>query len=257
MYSKNALDFCFCFVIFSNSVATQCDFFSFSSLFYFGLFVFGKSQFVCQNFFKKYLVLMILSAVLCLVIVLGFPKIFAIGSNPQNHLLLSQMAGACLPNDDSSCFPKQWYRKGKSFEDVRRAYQKESLNGDNFACLFGNELIFSCEINGVVAAISKYPANFARHEARFFSAMWFQNPMDDDVAGWVKSVIKTPENIQQKALPLWKNTLQNFPENEWQIAFSLLQEKIYTALYENLPVFSHIVFVAMAFAVFILSAFFW
>lgn len=238
-------------------MATQCDFFSFSSLFYFGLFVFGKSQFVCQNFFKKYSVLMILSAVLCLVIVLGFPKIFAIGSNPQNHLLLSQMAGACLPNDDSSCFPKQWYRKGKSFEDVRRAYQKESLNGDNFACLFGNELIFSCEINGVVAAISKYPANFARHEARFFSAMWFQNPMDDDVAGWVKSVIKTPENIQQNALPLWKNTLQNFPENEWQIAFSPLQEKIYTALYENLPVFSHIVFVAMAFAVFILSAFFW
>ena len=117
---------------------------------------------------------MILSAVLCLVIV---PKIFAIGSNPQNHLLLSQMAGACVPNDDSSCFPKQWYRKGKSFEDVRRAYQKESLNGDNFACLFGNELIFSCEINGVVAAISKYPANFARHEARFFSVMWFQNPM--------------------------------------------------------------------------------
>ena len=71
------------------------------------------------------------------------------------------------------------------------------------------------------------------------------------------AVIKTPENIQQKALPLWKNTLQNFPENEWQIAFSPLQEKIYAALYENLPVFSHIVFVAMAFAVFILSAFFW
>lgn len=112
---------------------------------------------------------MILSAVLCLVIVLGFPKIFAIGSSPQNHLLLSQMAGACVPNDDSSCFQKQWYSQGKSFEDVRRAYQKESLNGDNFACWFGNELIFSCEINCVVAAwvaaISKYPANFARHEA--------------------------------------------------------------------------------------------
>ena len=214
-----------------------------------------------QNFFKRYSVLMLLSAVLCLSVVVGFPKLLAAGSSPQNHLLLSQIAGACVPAGDSACFKKEWFQAGKSFEDVRRVYQNEPLNGDNFACWFGNAQIFSCEINGVgaawLAAITKYPANFAQHEARFFSAMWLQNPRDDDAAGWVKSVVKTPENIQQKPLPLWKKTLQNFPENEWQIAFSPLQEKIYTTLYENLPVFSHIVFVAIAFVVLALAAVFW
>ena len=91
---------------------------------------------------------------------------------------------------------------------------------------------------------------------RFFKAMWWQNPRYDDEWGHAKSVIKSPERIQEKPTDSYRlNILQDYPKNEWSISFSPLQEKIYAFLYDNLPVLNHAVFVALGFILLIFSAF--
>ncbi len=208
------------------------------------------------KFTKIYAKFMLLSAVLCLVIVVGFPKVISKGSNPQNHLLLLQIAGACVPADDASCFKQKWYEKEKSFDSVKEAYHSNPLNGDLFSCT-----MFECgKLDGLnyawLGAITKYPSNFITHESRFFKAMWWQNPRDDDEWGHAKSVIKTPERIQEKQ-PYERrlNNLKDYPQNEWHITFSQVREKIYTALYNHLPVLNHAIFIAIGFALLIFSTF--
>ena len=211
------------------------------------------------KFTKIYAKFMLLSAVLCLVVVVGFPKVISKDSNPQNHLLLLQIAGACVPADDSSCFKQKWYEKDKSFDSVKEAYNSNPLNGDLYACWGGK--IFSCnKLDWLklqwLKSIAKYPSNFIAHESRFFKAMWWQNPRDDDEWGHAKSVIKTPMRIQEKQLGEWRlDSLKDYPQNEWHITFSPLQERIYTIFYNNLPVLNHAIFVAIGFALLMFSAF--
>ncbi|MGX2981799.1 hypothetical protein [Helicobacter sp. 23-1045] len=202
--------------------------------------------------------LIILSAILCLAIVSGFPKAFSKGSNPQNHLLLLQIAGACVPSDDKSCFKDLWYEKGANFDDVKKAYRSNPLNGDLYSG-FGGKMFGYGTLNGLtfswIKAILKHPINYTMHEARFFKAMWWQNPRDDDINGFVRSVVKSPQTIQQQPDKWRTESLKNYPKNEWSITFSPVREKIYSFLYENLPVLNHAIFVALGFVLFVTSGF--
>ena len=209
-------------------------------------------------FIKNYAKLIALNAFLCLAIAMGFPKIFSKGSNPQNHLLLLQIAGACVPSDDKSCFKDSWYEKGANFDNVKVAYHSNPLNGDLYACWGGK--IFGCgKLDGLnsawIKAILKHPINYAMHEVRFFKAMWWQNPRDDDIDGFVRSVIKSPKRIQEKRVEWHSSVLKDYPSNEWGITFSPLQERIYTILYDKLPVLNHAIFVVWGFVLLIFSAF--
>ena len=211
---------------------------------------------------RRFAIFVAMSAVLCLAIVVELPKFVPKSYNayPSNQLLLLQIAGACVPADDASCFDDSWYYvdvKVANFDNVKKAYQSNPLNGDLFGCGWN---IFECgKLNGLVSAwiraIAKYPRNFLAHESRFFKAMWWQNPRDDDEWGHAKSVIKTPNRLQEKPTGEYRlNILKNYPKDEWSISLSPLQEKIYTLFYDNLPVANHAIFVAVGFALLIFSA---
>ena len=211
-----------------------------------------------KQFISNYAKIIALSAVLCFAIVIEFPKVFSKGSNPQNHLLLLQIAGACVPSDDESCFKDSWYENLTTFNNVKEAYHSNPLNGDLYACFGGT--IFGCgKLYGLtsawIVAILKHPINFLHHEMRFFKAMWWQNPRDDDIDSFVRSVIKSPKTIQQQPSKSQLDFFKQYPRNEWSITFSPLQEKIYAFLYANLPVLNHAIFVAVGFVVLIISGF--
>lgn len=212
-------------------------------------------------FVRRFAGFVLMSAILCLFIVVELPKFVPKSYNayPSNHLLLLQIAGACVPADDASCFKDSWYYfdgKARDFDNVKSAYHSNPLNGDLFGCE-----IFECgKLDGLnsawLGAITKYPSNFITHESRFFKAMWWQNPRDDDEWGHAKSVIKTPERIQEKQ-PYERrlNNLKDYPQNEWHITFSPMRERIYTIFYNNLPVLNHAIFIALGFALLIFSTF--
>ena len=212
-------------------------------------------------FIKRFAGFVAMSAILCLAIVVELPKFVPKSYNayPSNHLLLLQMAGACVPADDASCFDDSWYYfdgKARDFDNVKSAYHSNPLNGDLYVCK-----IFECgKLDGLNSAwlwaIAKYPSNFIAHESRFFKAMWWQNPRDDDEWGHAKSVIKTPMRIQEKPTGEYRlGILEDYPKDEWSIHFSPLREKIYTALYNHLPVLNHAIFVAIGFALLMFGAF--
>ena len=218
-----------------------------------------------KAFLKQYALCIAMSAVVCLTLVIEIPRIVPkpYDAHTANHLLLLQIAGACVPANDATCFKDEWYYfdgKVVGFESVKEAYQSEPMNGDLYICDKRN--IFECGklfglTNAWARAILKYPRNFIAHEARFFKAMWWQNPRDDDEWGHAKSVIKSPEKIQEKPTGEYRLKIlqKNYPKNEWSITFNPLQEKIYTILYDNLPVLNHAVFVALGFVLFVISGF--
>ena len=205
-----------------------------------------------------------LSAILCVSLAIELPKML---SKPylvaSKHLYLLQIAGACVPANDATCFDDSWYIfEGSAvayFDKVKKAYNSNPIDGDLYLCQNG---IFECgALNGLksawLKAIFKYPHNFLSHESRFFKAMWWQNPRDYDEFEQTPSVIKPPQIIKEPPNDFKRNILQkwDYPKDEWSINFSPLREKIYTALYNHLPVLNHAIFVAMGFALLMFSAF--
>ena len=90
-----------------------------------------------KTFIKRYIALTFLSAILCVIVAIFIPKILATHeSYPENHTLLHQIAGACVPANDSSCFKDEWYREGKSFDDVKVVYLDNKTNADVILTVF-------------------------------------------------------------------------------------------------------------------------
>lgn len=225
----------------------------------------------CKVFIKRYIGFLSLSAVLCLAIVLGIPKAIQKRYNdymqyPANHLLLLQIAGACVPSDDDSCFKDEWYyfdgkaqSIGTDFQRVKQAYNSNPLNGDFYGC---NDVIFECGThygltNAWIKAIIKHPKNFLAHEMRFFKAMWYQNPRDDDINGFARSTIKSPKLLQEKAPDTYRSgLLEKYPQNERSITLTPLQEDIYTFLWRYLPVINHAFWVSLGFLALVISSYF-
>lgn len=214
-------------------------------------------------FVRRFAGFVAMSAILCLFIVVELPKFVPKSYNayPSNHLLLLQIAGACVPADDASCFKDSWYYfdgKARDFDNVKSAYNSNPLNGDLFGCGWQ---IFECgKLDGLesawLRAILKHPLYFLAHESRFFKAMWWQNPRDDDIDGFVRSVIKAPMRLQEKSTGEYRlGILKDYPKDEWSINFSPMRERIYTIFYNNLPVLNHAIFIAVGFALLIFSTF--
>lgn len=212
----------------------------------------------------RYASFIALSAILCVSLAIELPKML---SKPylvaSKHLYLLQIAGACVPANDASCFDDEWYIfEGIAvayFDKVKKAYNSNPMDGDLYLCQNG---IFECgKLKGLksawIRAILKHPHNFLAHESRFFKAMWWQNPRDDDEFEQTPSVIKPPQIIQEAPNDFKRNILQKwgYPQNEWHITFSPMREKIYTALYNHLPVLNHAIFIAIGFVLLIFSTF--
>lgn len=188
-----------------------------------------------QSFVKAYVVCIFFSAVLCVGIVKGVPNIITLGKtdNPAAHIFLHQMAGACVPSNDGSCFNQTYYKADKTFEDVKKTYQKYMLHADYMGYVF----TMHYKIAEWLQAIIKYPKNFLLHEWRFFKALWFS---DMDI------LIPNSHNIQIKNTSKVAYMMNNAPKNEHKITFTQKQEQIYTFLYEHRIILNNIVGVVMS-----------
>lgn len=220
--------------------------------------VFPISFVLIYNFLQEkklgiFLKLSSLSAILCLSIVILIPKILAFGiSYPANHAFLHQIAGACVPSNDSTCFKQEWYYPHKTWEDVKELYAQYPLNADPFNVPWWyHELrpFKHQKLDGLqtqwVKSILKYPKNFINHELRFFKAMWIQEPT------WIFNTqqIQTSDK-KYLSYPL---DLSSFPKNQWKITFSPLREKIYTFLFNHKILLNHFWGVCISFLVMCLS----
>lgn len=194
-----------------------------------------------KRFIKDYAILLLLSAILCIGIVKGVPRLLIKGNEfrPAMHTFLHQMAGACVPADDSSCFKDSWYNNGKSFDDAKQAYYGNKTLADDMLKVFHNY-----EFKDWFKAITKYPKNFLAHEMRFFHDLWIGN------GHLGKNSKDIQKEIDSKLLPY----VADAPPNEYKITFTNTQEKIYNFMFENKIILPQIIGVVMGFALMILCA---
>ena len=208
-----------------------------------------------KTFIKNYIALTFLSAILCVFVTIFIPKILTKDeSYPENHTLLHQIAGACAPANDNSCFKDKWYKEGKSFDDVKAFYEKYPLIADTI--LFGDEAVFKAgqKLDGLktqwTKSILKHPINYVKHEFRFIKGMWIDKT-------WIWRF--SAKEIQDRGH--LQRTVQNakgFPQNEQKVTFTPLKEKIYSFFYKYRIEIPHIISVCIsAFVMIICGWFLW
>ncbi|AQQ58904.1 hypothetical protein XJ32_00975 [Helicobacter bilis] len=210
-----------------------------------------------KEFVKKYINGVIACAILCLCVVIIVPRnlIFPRPALPANHVFLHQIAGACVPADDSSCFKDEWYYPHKTWSDVKELYKERLLDADPFNVGWGyhdKRPFPSKQFDGLytqwLKAIFKHPIYFAQHELRFLKAMWFK-----------KEVYMFDSKVLQEKTtnPQFIYFASKFRESERSIVFTPTQEKIYDFLYEHRLLLNHFWGVALSFGVMILSLILW
>lgn len=209
-----------------------------------------------RSFVRSFVKATALAAIICLGIATIVPKLLTKGvAYPTNATLLHQIAGACVPADDSSCFKQEWYLPNKGWEDVKALYTSNLLNADPLNVPWAYDELRPIpygKIEGLqrqwILAIVKHPINFLAHEARFLKAMWWQSP------GWIFDSTK----LQEKPTHPWHiEATKDFPKNEQSITLSPLQTRIYDFLYTHKLLFNHIYGVLLSLFVLLASLVLW
>ena len=209
-----------------------------------------------RSFTRGFVKATALAAIICLGIATIVPKLLTKGIGyPTNATLLHQIAGACVPADDASCFKQEWYLPNKGWEDVKALYTSNLLNADPFNVPWAYDDLRPIpygKIEGLqrqwILAIVKHPINFLAHEARFLQAMWWQSPE------WIFDGTK----LQEKPTHPWHiEVTKDFPQNEQSISLSPLQTKIYDFLYTHKLTLNHIYGVLLSLFVLLASLVLW
>lgn len=210
-----------------------------------------------KEFVKRYVNGVITCAILCLCVVIIVPRnlIFPRPALPANHVFLHQIAGACVPADDSSCFKDEWYYSHKTWNDVKQLYKERLLDADPFNVGWGyhNERPFPHKpldelYTQWLKAVFKYPENFIQHELRFLKAMWIQNP------SWIFDSRKLQDRPTH---PIHIAVVSKFQESERSIILTPTQEKIYDFLYEHRLLLNHFWGVALSFGIMLVASILW
>lgn len=209
-----------------------------------------------RSFVRSFVKATALAAIICLGIATIVPKLLTKGvAYPTNATFLHQIAGACVPADDSSCFKQEWYLPNKGWEDVKALYTSNLLNADPLNVPWAYDELRPIpygKIEGLkrqwILAIVKHPINFLAHEMRFLKAMWWQSP------GWIFDSTK----LQEKPTHPWHiEASKDFPQNEQSITLSPLQTKIYDFLYTHKLTLNHIYGVLLSLFVLLTSLVLW
>ena len=159
-------------------------------------------------------------------------------SYPAQHILLHQMAGACVPADDSSCFKEEWYQVGSDWEKVKSEYQNNLFFADRFSTLQGQYRVFRGDkLEGLpkmwMWAILKHPYFYLQHVMRFVKQMWLK-PVD----------IENIDLVQRNWFYDESDWLDgrfgvSFPKEERHIQFTPEKTIIYKWLRQHLPFISN------------------
>lgn len=129
--------------------------------------------------FLKYIGFLLVFAVITIAISIGVPKLLKnTQSYPTNHIFLHQIAGACVPHHDKTCFKSEWYLPGQDFSDVEQAFYTAPLLADKMV-----EGPFSKKKNlkqlpqQWMRSICKYPIDYIKYINHYRKEMWHVYPM--------------------------------------------------------------------------------
>ena len=96
-----------------------------------------------KKYIKSFVLSMLLSAFILVAIFLIFPMMFEhLKVYPNKLMFLHQIAACAVPANDGSMIPLDWYESGKTFEDVKKGYNDNPLNADNFSESYGKDRQF-------------------------------------------------------------------------------------------------------------------
>ena len=205
-----------------------------------------------KNYIKSFVISMLMWAIILICIV----KIFSYKSNYATyHLFLLQIAGCSVPANDNSLIPKEWYEDGKTFEDVKKTYNDNPLNADNFSTgwakdkPFENSNIKSSDLKKVwIKYIFKYPINYIKHINRFFIEFCIKNKKS-----WWLMNSDTIQRLDIGFNNAYISIINRFNSNEQKIAFTPLREKIYNFLFNSMVHIPIIFPVIISFIIFIIN----
>lgn len=208
-----------------------------------------------KEYVKSFVILMLLWAIILIGIVKVFPHIWGIYSNyASNHLFLLQIAGCSVPANDDSLIPKEWYENGKTFEDVKKTYNDNPLNADDFSTGWAKDRPFLVNTKLVnlkrvwIKYIFKYPINYIKHINRFFIEFCIKNKK----SWWLMNSY----SIQRLDIGFnnaYISIINRFNSNEQKITFTPLREKIYNFLFNSMVHIPIIFCVISTFIIFIIN----
>ena len=205
-----------------------------------------------KNYIKSFVISMLMWAIILICIV----KIFSYKSNYATyHLFLLQIAGCSVPANDDSLIPNEWYEDGKTFEDVKKTYNDNPLNADNFSTgwvkgrPFKNSNIKSSDLEKVwIKYIFKYPINYIKHINRFFIEFCIKNKK----SWWLMNsdfIQRLDIGFNNVHIPI----INRFNSSEQKITFTPLREKIYNFLFNSMVHIPIIFPVIISFIIFIIN----
>lgn len=174
-------------------------------------------------------------------------------SHPEQHILLHQMSGACVPAGDTSCFRTEWYENGKDFQQLVHLYNTQPLNADPLSAPWGKNRIFKTGLNISIIhdwlpALIKYPRNFWKHEKRFWRAFFDTTEPFQKRIG-INAQIAQSHAFLKSDMIAW----ERFPESEWDGKISPMRSAIYDTLNSHLPVVGRWYVLGILLELFILS----
>lgn len=153
-------------------------------------------------------------------------------SYPENHILLHRMAGACVPADDETCFPKEWYVAGKTWEDVKRVYLGHPTNADEIAGWWRSSKVFDGSVKKEkiktywIKAILKHPHHYLNQ------AMKYWHSFENATSGRPSAAYMTQERTRDR--DKYDQLIQFFDKEELYISFSEVEHEIYSAITPHL-----------------------
>ena len=205
-----------------------------------------------KNYIKSFVISMLMWAIILICIV----KVFSYKSNYATyHLFLLQIADCSVPANDNSLIPNEWYEDGKTFEDVKKTYNDNPLNADNFSTgwakdrPFKNSNIKSSDLKKVwIKYIFKYPINYIKHINRFFIEFCIKNNKN----WWLMNsdfIQRLDIGFNNANIPI----INRFNSSEQKITFTPLREKIYNFLFNSMVHIPIIFCVISTFIIFIIN----
>lgn len=202
---------------------------------------------------SKYITLLFVFAIITILITIGIPQLLkTTEAHPARHIFLHQIAGACIPNHDSTCFNQEWYRKGKTFANVERQYLEYPLDADGMTAERKYTPPFNSG-NGLIKAwitsILKYPFDYFEHIERFRKKMWNL----PSTAGYFVPLNRTEHCLCREGCAPLKN---KYPSKELFYIHSPLKIKIYNSLKNLLPKIRPLAYISLNFVLSALALFF-
>ena len=128
-----------------------------------------------KKYILSFITIMLINSIILMGIYFIFPRLFIKNPNetsPASYCFLLQIAGCVVPANDAYLIPNYLYNKDKTFNDVVKQYNKNSVYGDPFAGILDTS---SPNIKKIwINAIIKYPINYLKHLLNFSKYIFAQ-----------------------------------------------------------------------------------